>query len=256
MDTFRTPEQLHYAQSVGLNHIVNKYIRPALNDLTEALKNLEKDSSHGPVKIRVSVTDNIYFPIKNYSEKDLETTVTCDHCGLVFSVYGVFGRCPDCRELNAFLIFDKSLESIAKQLDIFSRTDVSKEILEQALGTVLSGLVAAFDGLGKELRKRKPNLFPSAPRNLFQNLAALNDGLNDLISKNHSDFASLNRLFLVRHLFEHSMGVIDEDFVRKMPSYADLLGRKYPLSVKELQEFMSQMAELGRLVKQHLNTRL
>jgi len=57
-------------------------------------------------------------------EKDLETNLTCDNCGLVFSVFGVFAQCPDCNMLNAFLIYEKSLEVTKKQFQIILNPDI------------------------------------------------------------------------------------------------------------------------------------
>jgi hypothetical protein len=109
--------------------------------------------------------------------------------------------------------------------------------------------VSAFDGLGKELRKRKPTLYPERPKNLFQNLFLLNEHLNNLISDNHSDYTSLLRLFQVRHLYEHNMGVVDDNFIRKIPQYSNSLGRKYALDEGELKNFIAGIKELGELIK-------
>jgi hypothetical protein len=86
---------------------------------------------------------------------------------------------------------------------------------------------------------------------LFQNLFALNEILNDFIKNNHSDFEFLGKMFQVRHLYEHSMGVIDEDFVKKLPSYSRMLGRKYILTDVEVGKFIKFMLELGDIIKEH-----
>ena len=55
-------------------------------------------------------------PILSYVEKQLETEVICDKCGLDFAVYGVFASCPDCGQLNALKVFLSSLETARKKL--------------------------------------------------------------------------------------------------------------------------------------------
>ena len=109
-DTFWTPAQLEYAKSVAFNQAFNQIIKPSLDKLNKSFKDLERSTRNSLIQIKVT-TPNISnnFPIKYYSEEELETNLTCDNCGLVFSVYGVFARCPDCSETNAFLIYDNVL---------------------------------------------------------------------------------------------------------------------------------------------------
>jgi len=246
-DTFWTQAQLEYAQSIAFNEIV----APALDKLSKSFKDLERKTRNSFIQIKVSTPKSNVFPIKYYTEEELETSLICDNCGLNFSVFGVFARCPDCNEFNAFLMYEKSLEVTNKQLKIISKPEVPREIVGQYLSTVISSGVSAFDGLGKELRKRRPDLFPDKPKNLFQNILLLDEHLDKLISKSHSDFEMLNRMFQVRHLYEHNMGVVDEDFVKKVPSYSNLLGRKFILNVDDVDLFIIKMNELGQIIKGH-----
>ena len=152
---------------------------------------------------------------------------------------------------DAFLIYKKSLEVIQKQLDIFAKPEIPQDIKDQSLTSVLPSCISAFDGLGKELRRRKPTLYPDKPKNLFQNILLLNEGLDSLISTAHSNLDLLVRLFQVRHLYEHNMGVVDDDFVKRLPKYSNILGRKYLLTIEELNQFLVAMDELGVIIEDH-----
>lgn len=249
-NTFWTPDQLEYAKSVGLNQVFRSHIKPSLDRLTDSFKELERSSRNSLIKFTVkSSGHDHFFPIKYYREGELETKLECDSCGLVFSIYGVFARCPDCNELNAFLIFDKSIEVTERQFEIFTKPEIPTELKTQSLSSILSSCVSAFDGLGKELRKRKPTLYPDRPKNLFQNLHALNEHLNNLISDKHSNYPQLLKMFQVRHLYEHNMGVVDEDFIKKLPQYSSSLGRKFMLDERELKDFIDSVKELGEIIK-------
>lgn len=251
-DTFWTKAQLEYAKSIAMKEAFRKIVKPSLDKLERSFKQLERSSRNGLIQFKVkSSGNNFIFPIKYYSEEELETKIACDNCGLEFSIYGVFSTCPDCNELNAFLIYDKSLDVINKKIEIFSKPEIPEEIVEMSLGSVISSCVSAFDGLGKELRKRKPDKYPKRPNNLFQNLFQLNKELNNLISENHSEYSLLLKLFQVRHLNEHNMGVIDDDFINKIPNYGHLKGRKYKLEIQEVHNFLNSMKELGTIVKKH-----
>jgi hypothetical protein len=229
-----------------------KIVKPSLDRLERSFRQLERTSRNSLIQIKIkSSGNNFNFPIKYYTEEELETRIECDNCGLEFSIYGVFSTCPDCNQLNAFLIYDKSLDVISKKLDVFSKPEIPEEIVEISLSSIISSCISAFDGLGKELRKRKPEKYPKRPKNLFQNLFQLNKDLNDLISEKHSHYSLLLRLFQVRHLFEHNMGVVDEDFVAKIPNHEHLKGKKYKIEIQEAREFLSSMRELGNIVKSH-----
>ena len=205
----------------------DKLIKPSLDKLANSFKQLERSTRNSLIQIKVKTTsNNLRFPIKYYTEKELETVVICDNCKLEFAIYGLFSKCPDCNAINAFLIYEKSLEVIRKQLEIFSKPEIPSDILEMSLSSILSLGISAFDGLGKELRKRKPEKYPDKPKNLFQNISLLNEEKEDLIAINHPNYNKLLTLFQVRHIFEHDMGLVDADFIKKLPNYSGMLNRK------------------------------
>jgi hypothetical protein len=252
-NTFWTEAQIKYAESVAIKKAFNQFVKPSLDKLTDSFKDLERSSRNSFIKFKVTVTGGDFkFPTKYYREKELETKVICDNCGLEFSIYGVFSRCPDCKELNAFLIFDKSLEITQKQLFIFSNPEIPEEVRQQSFSFILTSCISTFDGLGKELRQRNPGIYPKEPKNLFQNISLLDEKLNKYLSQNHSDFGLITKLFQVRHIYEHNMGVIDKDFINKLPEFRNKQGQKYNLTQNELELFIIKMKELGDLIKDHL----
>jgi hypothetical protein len=141
------------------------------------LKGIERATSGGLIQIRVEVRDGWRsIPLALYREREVETDITCEACGLEFAVYGVFAACPDCKGMNASTVFHKSMEAASKRL-ILLDGDLDAEIAEALLSDALVSAVGAFDAVGKELRRRFPSLLPSRPRNLFQNIDALSTAL-------------------------------------------------------------------------------
>jgi hypothetical protein len=253
-DTFWTQAQLEYAQSIAMKQAFNKIVKPQLDKLTNSFKQLERNSRNSIIQFKVTTSGNDFrFPIKYYSESELETSLTCDNCRLEFAIYGVFSNCPDCNKTNAFLIYEKSLEVIKKKLGIFSKPEIPDDIIEISLSSILTSTISAFDGLGKELRNKKPEHYPSKPRNLFQNIYVLNEKMNNFISIKHSDYNGLIKYFQIRHIFEHNMGVVDSDCVKKVPELSNLNGRKYKLTISELDKFIKLMSELGTIIKENYN---
>jgi Zn ribbon nucleic-acid-binding protein len=250
---FHTKEQVEYARSVAKQKFIDNVIEPMLRDFETQLKSFETHS--GFLQIRVeSNRSPIIVPLSLYQEKAVETAVKCDHCGLEFEIYGVFANCPDCRALNALMVFKKSVEVSQKRLGLMQSVENDPTMQNALLEDALSGGVSSFDAFGKALQAHYPKSFPDKPRNLFQNLDALSKCLMESFGKSLSDiigdetFALLLRMFQVRHLFEHNMGVVDDDFIRKVPDLLGLKGRKYPLKREEIELFLNALLEAGNQI--------
>lgn len=247
---FFTQDQIQYIQSVA----VREGLGPELKKLERSFKELERSTRGGFIQFKVK-TSGFNFPLKYYQENELETHITCDNCGLGFAVFGVFASCPDCAQLNALVIFNKSIDVARKRLILIGSVDKSDFSLKEAiLEDALSGGISTFDGLGKALRNKYPEKLAARPRNLFQNVVALSDcltstcgkSLEDLIGKSKYEF--LTKWFQVRHIYEHNMGVVDDDFVKKVPGSNHLKGKKFPLDRSEIEKFLNGLNKTGNVL--------
>jgi hypothetical protein len=244
---FVTEAQIEYAKSVA----VKEAIGPSLRKLENTLKGLERSTRGGFIQFKVKTT-GFNFPLKHYQEKELETHVVCDNCGLEFAIYGVFANCPDCGNLNVFKKFSKSIEVARKRLKLIDSLEAhEKELKEAILEDAISGGVSAFDALGKALRAKYPEKLPQKPKNLFQNIFVLSKSVSKTTGKSieeligKEDFAFEIKMFQVRHIYEHNMGVVDDDFIRHVPDMEHLIGRKYALERKEIEKFLDKIEKLG-----------
>jgi len=252
---FFTKDQIEYVKSIALKEIMEQVVEPQFRKLERSFKYLERATKGGFIQIKVKTKRSpMIFPLKYYQEKEVETYVTCDNCGLEFAIYGIFANCPDCGKLNASIIFKKSIEVARKRIHLLDVIKDDDELREAILEDALSGGVSTFDALGKALQSRYPNIFPKKPKNLFQNLKALSDALSKSVGKSLSDiigrenFEFLFKMFQVRHIYEHNMGVIDDNFVRKVPNLRHLKGRKYPLKQDEIEKFLAVILEIGNKI--------
>jgi hypothetical protein len=246
---FTTPEQEEYVRSVGMREAQERIIKPMMRRFGESLKGIERATSGGPIQIRVEVRDQWRsIPLALYREREVETDVTCLECGLQFAVYGVFATCPDCTGMNASAVFHKSMEAARRRLSLLDG-DLDSEMIEGLLSDALGSAVGAFDAVGKELCRRFPYALPSTPRNLFQNIEALSAALAKATGSSLAEavgeeqYASLARMFQVRHVYEHNLGVVDADAIKKVPDLAAWRGRKYVLARREIEAFLQSLNE-------------
>lgn len=241
---FFTKEQIEYAKSIAIKELV----APILDEFHKSLKQLET-TKRGFIQIKIQSSGN-KFKVYDYQEKMLETEVLCDNCGLQFSIYGVFCNCPDCGKLNVRVIFERSIAVLKNKLKLYDDSNIDSLIREDLLKDSLSGAISAFDSLGKALRTKYANKFPFQPRNLFQNFIELDKVLKSSFGKNIKDYLSqsdsefLFKMFQIRHIYEHNAGVIDTDFISKLPSFAPYINRKYLLQKEEVQNFLDKLLSL------------
>jgi hypothetical protein len=256
-DKFFTQAQIEYAKSVAVREVLG----PELRKLERTFKDLERSTRGGFIQIKVR-TSGFNFPLKYYQEKELETHVVCDNCGLEFAIYGVFANCPDCGNLNVFKKFSKSIEVARKRLKLIDSPEAhEKELKEAILEDAVSGGVSAFDALGKALRAKYPEKLPQKPKNLFQNIKELANVLSKATEKSLEDliekdgFAFLVKMFQVRHIYEHNMGVIDDDFLKHVPEMRDFKGRKYALEREEIEKFLCEIEKVGNCIIRLMGTK-
>ncbi len=246
---FTTPEQEEYVRSVGMREAQERILKPMMRRFGESLRGIERATSVGPIQIRVEVRDQWrVIPLAHYREREVETNVTCHECGLQFAVYGVFATCPDCTQMNASAIFHKSMEAARRRLTLIDG-DIDSGLVEGLLSDAVGSAVGAFDAVGKEVSRQFPGLLPSTPRNLFQNIQALKEALAKAAGTSLAEvlgdekYRSLVRMFQVRHVYEHNLGVVDSEAIKKAPDLAAWRGRRYVLARGEVQAFLGCLEE-------------
>jgi hypothetical protein len=249
---FSTADQIEYAKKVAAREVVGPILRGFKRNV-EAL-NTRSRGSLISLKFSVNVPT---FHLHQYRDADVETPVTCSNCSLEFAVFGIFASCPDCGLLNAFDVFDASLDVCRRRLHLVDLPETASdaELVKAILVDSLGSAVACFDALGKKLRQQRPNILPEKPKNLFQNIGALDKALatgtgNGTAARlGDVAFADLVRLFQVRHIYEHNLGVVDDEFVKKVPSHAHLKGRLYPLSKDDVERLVDLLDQLAASIR-------
>ncbi len=246
-NNFWTPEQKKYAEAVAMNY--------ASEEIHRMLKGMEFDMKpQGPVGISISMKvaggpERFHY---SYREKELETDVVCDHCTLVYAIYGAFAFCPDCGSHNSFIILGKNLE-IAEKLLALAGTQ-ERDLAEHLTGDALENVVSAFDGFGREIcRVAAPKAAnpPDAQDVRFQNLGGARTrvqklfGFDLMTCVSGQDWEFACRCFQKRHLLAHKMGVIDDDYVRATEDSAAVIGRKIQIRTEEVKRLVDVVRQLG-----------
>ncbi len=253
---FFTKAQIEYAKSVAM--------RAVTGALLKDLKSLE--FNHRPqgalgIGINMKVSGQP-APLHHYRESKLETEVVCERCTLRYTIYGVFGFCPDCAVHNSLQILNKNFELVQKLLAVAEAQEplVAQHLIENAL----EDCVSAFDGFGRATCRAfaskavKPE---KAAEIRFQNIAAARDRVKELFgvdfaaAADPSDWAHVLRAFQKRHLLAHKMGVVDEGYLSATGDTSSLLGRKVSIAGPDVHESMGRLQMLGAELFRSLEAR-
>ncbi|MEJ7592336.1 MAG: hypothetical protein WKF77_12365, partial [Planctomycetaceae bacterium] len=244
---FYTKAQIAYAKSVVLGQVSE-----ALIASFKSLEFHQPPSGRSGIGISLQVTGAKPVPIRYYREKDLETNVVCDRCTLRYTIYGVFGFCPDCAVHNSLQILKNNLQLIEKILDIATTHDanVGDHLVENAL----EDCVSTFDGFGRETCRvfASKAVNPSKAAQIkFQNISGARDRVRDQFGFDFSaclavqDWDLVHRAFQKRHLLAHSMGVIDADYLSSTGDASVPLGRKVSVNNSEVHELVQRLLTVG-----------
>lgn len=245
-DKFFTKAQLEYARSVVMREVTGALLKD--------LKTLE--FNHRPrgafgIGISMRVTGQP-TAIRRYRESKLETEVVCDQCTLRYTIFGVFGFCPDCGVHNSLQILNKNLELVQKLLVIAETQEA--EVIQHLVENALEDCVSAFDGFGRETCRvfaEKAAISEKATEIRFQNITAARARVKEQFSVDfaaktaHEDWKHIMQAFQKRHLLAHKMGVVDEDYLSATGDSPSLLGRKVSITAEEVRELVVRLQNLG-----------
>ncbi len=248
-DEFFTSDQIEYAQSIALNAITGALLK----DLKAALPRSTPRPSRGfGLQISFEVKGRPH-PVHYYQEKELETEVVCDSCGLRYAIYGLFGWCPDCGAHNSLQILEANLAVAGKKLAIADSVD--PELAEHIVADALQTTVSAFDAFGREVCRAyaEQATSPEVARSLsFQSIGRARAKVQSLFTLDFAatvttdEWDGVCRTFQKRHLFAHRGGVVDQAYLDATNDRMATLGRKVPLSAEEVTAAAATLRCLGR----------
>ena len=249
-DEFTTDEQIDYAVSVAEQKLIDAFYKD--------LKTLEFDyPPKGPFELGFSMKVERMdpHPIQHYREKKLETDVTCKTCSLQYSIYGVFAFCPDCREHNSLQIFQKNMEVVNKLIDLTE--NLEEDLATRLIENALENCVSSFDGYGRELCRiyaHCASTSSNVKRIYFQNLDEAQASVRkafgfDLVRSFENDaWFEVRRLFQMRHVIAHKMGVVDREYINRSGDTSFVEGQKLQLRANHVRRLSDLLARAANKI--------
>ena len=147
-----------------------------------------------------------------------------------YAFNGYIHRCPICFIENPREV----MRDMVSKAEVAVIQNYSREQLKQ----LLSDIVSAFDGVMKrcyEIHMHNKNIFEFKTPS-FQNVSGWKDKMADLIVVEDvvDDLNEFTRIFQKRHLFAHSLGVVDQKYIDKTGDTTVQVGKQVPLNSEEV----------------------
>ena len=226
-DAFHTSGQIEYIRKAGLEQ-AKEYAYGEIDKMFSKLAGSFRGNKfvtmkHTPIHYRAK-------PVApRFIERKVDTELHCPDCGFVFQVYGVFGYCPGCKTEN-MMIYDANLAIIERE--IAESADKNR-----SLRHAYDDLVSTFE---QYCQKKAPQS-DDRPHS-FQELFAVRHFFIkhreiDIFDRLTNDqLLCIRRMFQKRHAYQHSEGKITEQYLKKVPEDASLVGTQAVLSAEEFKE--------------------
>lgn len=232
---FWTKQQIEYAQSVAMHRLSGQF-------LAQMKKIERRPDPQAFISIGISVKGSP-TPIAYYQEEELEERVTCAVCTMEYTIYGIFGFCPDCGVHNSLQIVNANFDLVLKALDLAQAAplDLAVKLIENAL----EDSVSCFDGFGREHCSTQPFKIS------FQNIEAAKEkllretGLDLTGPLDYAAWCFVTEQFQKRHLLAHRMGIIDSEYVSKTNCVPSMMGRKVSISESDVRTLVEHLRTLA-----------
>jgi uncharacterized Zn-finger protein len=222
VNDLHTKEQVKYVKDVAKENITEEVFK----EFGKMLSNVARGSKfieykHKPYRPK--------YISKSKIDKQVDSEIKCPECGTVFQVYGIFGYCTSCKYEN-ILIYDANLAIIEQEIKNATSPD-------RALRHAYNDLVATYELFCRKKAKNYQEEHKSF-QELFEPRKFFNKhlGIDIFQGMNNSELLPLRRVFQKRHAYQHYNGVINKQYIKKIPEDKASLDNKAFLSINEFKE--------------------
>ena len=145
------------------------------------------------------------------------------------------------------------MELVQKEI-AFANTADDKELLKHLIEDALENAVSAFDRFGRATSLAFANKSSDENQAIeisFQNIQNARNRMQMLFgfdfasTINEKEWDTVIRCFQKRHLLSHTMGVIDDDYIKKSKDPNAVMGRKINITQDEVLELTKLLKNIG-----------
>ena len=251
---FMTPQQNQRVQSAA-EALAEQYVHQAVQEAFSGLGTI-RVSRDPPPPVRSLTT---------YVEEQVRRTIICDRCKTVYAVYGATAFCPVCGPRAAA---DTVLEAIERGRRSLALEDALPDdlreqaradgVFDKSAADAVNEVVTLFEVFARDqFRARVPGheeIVRRRGRGVFQRL----DDVEALFAEHvgtpisvHVPAAVWSRLQIVfqqRHVLVHRQGIVDEQYVQRVPRARQQVGQRLVLNRRDAEQALDALEAVVRAV--------
>jgi hypothetical protein len=262
---FTTAQQAERAQA-ALMSLAEQYVHDALKDVFGGLETRRLRPGESGVEFRVS--HDPPPPVRSlvsYVEEKVRRTIICDNCQSEYAVYGATAFCPICGPRAAV---DTVLEAIVRGRRALALEDALPDelreearadgVFDKAAADAVKETVTLFEVFTRDqFTSRVPGheaIIKPYGRGVFQRL----DDVDALFAGNASMAISalvdadvwsrLQRVFQQRHVLVHKGGIVDDEYVQRVPQTQQKAGQRLVLDRQDGERALDALEAVVRAV--------
>lgn len=253
-----------------INHAHKEIMHAVTSDFSKMLDDMAKDFNrrNRPSRnsmLSISMKHKPSFNPRPFAyRKDLLRSISCHVCDREYGVYALALFCPDCGSPNVSTHFDREIDIIIQQIEIYTLVDRDgkKEVAYRLLSNAHEDALTALETTLKAVyRYLIINKFSEKTEDLnkvgnaFQNLdkakqkfEEINISILDEFDEN--EIETLTKAIQKRHVIGHNLGLADEKYTR-VASDAEV-GKNVPVLAEEIETFTKLCAKLIHSIEKEL----
>lgn len=253
---FATTEQQRYAKEL-IAREVQKNVTGALRDALGFGSKSSRTFGGGLLTMEVTLREPPLPHVRRPFEDEVRRDVTCPHCTLDQTVFGLAFWCADCgadiflRHVAAEVAVTRQmLADIPRRRDLLGKRVAAKD-LENCLEDAVSIFEAAMRALVLRGLKERGSAADEADRkllrlgNAFQNIGRTRQHLADLFAvmvPAEGAWEVLTSAFEKRHPIAHNLGVVDRKYLERAQD-AEKHGRELRITPSEIERMLTSLEE-------------
>jgi hypothetical protein len=222
----------------------------------------------GESGIEIRVSHDPPPPVRSlttYAEKQVRRTIMCARCETVYAVYGATAFCPACGPRAAA---DTVLEAIERGRRSLALEDALPDdlreqaradgVFDKTAADAVKEVVTLFEVFARDqFGARVPGheeIVTHRGRGVFQRLddveALFTEHVGAPISAHVPEavWSRLKIVFQQRHVLAHRRGIVDEQYVQRVPHARQQVGQRLVLSRRDAEQALDALEAVVRAV--------
>jgi sarcosine oxidase delta subunit len=251
LSDFITSQQLQRARS-AMEALAEQYVHQMVQ---KAFRPLRERRSRGS-GIEIKVSHDPPPPVRSlttYVEQQVRRTIVCGKCATVCAVYGATAFCPLCGPRVATETVVEAIERGRRSLALEDAlpSDLreqarSEGIFDRAAGDAIKDVVSLFEVFVRDQFEMRvaghEEIVMHRGRGVFQRLNdvdamfAEHVGVPISACVPEAVWSQLQAVFQQRHVLVHKKGIIDEQYVQRVPQGGYQIGQQLVLSRRDAEQ--------------------